>query len=115
MRVEKSRSGLPVPTNGHPTRKAAIIELYEAGMQQKLIAAKLGCSRHNVSQTIFDYRQKTGRYVETVITEPRKFSRPSVREHVGPREPTRAGYRLLNYRKSTSGAREALRAMGALS
>lgn len=110
MTVYSHKPHLPVPTNGHPTRKAAIIELYEAGVQQKLIALRLGCSRNAVSQAIHDYRQKTGQYVKPQITAPRKDRSPNLPDIA---EPTRLGFRWMNYRKSVQGAREALKAMGA--
>ena len=109
MRTAKSRPSLPIPTNGHPTRKAAIIELYEARVQQKLIAEQLSRSRNAVSSTIHDYRLKTGRIIEPEIlhpVRPRSASLPNVRGSA-------TGYRWLNYRKSTQGAKEALKAMGA--
>lgn len=107
MKNERSKPSLPIPTNGHPTRKAAIIDLYERRVQQKEIVRQLGCSRNAVSQVIHDYRQKTGRYVEP-IKVPRRTPAPpmlDIRETPG-------GYRWLNYRKSVSGARAALEAMG---
>ena len=107
MRTAKTKPSTPIPTNGHPTRKAAILELYEARVQQKEIARRLGCTRNAVSQTIHDYRQKTGRYIEPECVLPPKPRSPSLPDIRG----TMTGYRWLNYRKSTQGARAALRAL----
>lgn len=99
-----------VPTNGHPTRTAAIIALYEGKVQQKLIAERLGISRNSVSQAIHDYRVKTGRYIEPEIVEPTRRRSPSLPCDFDIRP---ISYRMMNYQKSVKGAREALRAMGA--
>jgi hypothetical protein len=109
MKLPRTKPSLPVPTNGHPTRKAAIIDLYEQGVQQKEIVKRLACSRNSVSSVIHEYRVKTGRYIDPVEVQPpmpRAPSLPDITE-------TSMGYRWLNYRKSTKGAREALAAMGA--
>lgn len=100
-----------VPTNGHPSRTAAIIALYEEKVQQKLIAERLGISRNSVSQAIHDYRVKTGRYIDPEIIAPVRPRSPSLPEA---QEVCSRNYRLLNHQKSVRGAREALRAMGAL-
>lgn len=109
MRTPKSRPSVAIPTNGHPTRKAAIIDLYERKVQQKVIAQQLGCSRNAVSSTIHDYRQKTGRFIEPEHIAPPKMRLDTFADSAE----TQRGYRLLNYRKSIKGAREALLAMGA--
>lgn len=108
MRTPRTKPSQPIPTNGHPTRKAAVIELYEAGVQQKEIVKRLGCTRNAVSQIIFDYRQKTGRYIEPKRIEPPKEPEApliDIRESPG-------DWCWLNYRKSVAGARAALEAMG---
>lgn len=107
MRNARSRPSTPVPTNGHPSRKAAVIELYELRVQQKEIAIRLGITRNDVSRSIWEYRQKTGRYIEPVKTAPkqRQAELRDIRE-------TPTAYRWLNYRKSVKGARAALEALG---
>lgn len=94
-----------VPTNGHPTRKAAIIELYEQRVPQKEIAARLNCNRNVVSHAIHDYRQKTGRFIDPVGHVPRA---PSI-------APDAFGsafsFGMRSYLKSIEGARKALEAM----
>jgi transposase-like protein len=97
-----------IPTNGHPTRKAAIIDLYEQGVQQKEIARQLECSRNSVSQVIHDYRQKTGRYIDPVNVTPPARKRKAMRE---PASFKPRSYAMFNYRKSVAGARQALEAM----
>ena len=95
-----------IPTNGHSTRKAAIIELYEAGVPQKEISASLGCSKNSVTQAICVYRQRTGRYIAPAYQVP---ASPRV-------EPDLKGdafdFCLKSYEKSVRGARAALEAMG---
>lgn len=109
MKLPRSKPSLPIPTNGHPTRRAAIIDLYEQGVQQKEISKRLDCSRNSVSSVIHDYRVRTGRYIEPVLVEPPLPRRPLESDVAE----TARGYRWFNYRKSINGAREALRAMGA--
>lgn len=106
MKLPRSRPSLPIPTNGYPTRYAAIVALYEARVQQKQIAIQLNCTRNSVSSVIHDYRVKTGRYITPEKVLPKAPRSPSLPEETG----TAMGYRWLNYRKSTKGAREALKA-----
>lgn len=97
--------GQPIPTNGHKTRTDAIIEMYEDGVQQKLIAARLGCSTNAVSQAIFNYRKRTGRIIQPRMEEKR----------VTHLEPDEIGssfqFGWKSYQKSVRGAREALAAL----
>lgn len=95
------------PTNGHPTRHAAIIELYEQRVPQSTIAKTLGCSRNSVSQSIFIYRKKTGRVIAPILLEKKQ---PAILPDI---KANQASFAMRNYLKSVAGAREALEAMGA--
>lgn len=94
-----------IPTNGHRTRREAIIELYEARVQQKEIARQLGCSPNVVSRDIYEYRVKTGRVVEPLEVSRAADWDPEIAE-------SPSAFRMKNYRKSVAGARAALEAMG---
>lgn len=96
---------VPIPTAGHPSQQDAIVELYEAGVQQKLIAERLNCSRGNVSRTIFYYRRKTGRYVKPLTLTQRADAIPP--------DQCDSAYAnaMRNHLKSVAGARAALEAM----
>lgn len=96
-----------VETLGYPSRTKAIIALYEQRIEQREIVRRIGCSRYAVSSVICAYRKKTGRYIEPESVAPPTPRRAAIFDI----EYSPAAYARLNYRKSVSGAREALEAM----
>ena len=101
--LETSRA-CDIPTNGHPTQTAAIIELHEQRVQPKVIADRLGVARNSVNRAINIYRQRTGNYIEPVVEKPRS------KRILPPDIESMERFKWRNYYKSIEGARKALEA-----
>lgn len=98
----------PIPTLGYPTKKDAVIALYEARVEPRAIAARTGIAINSVHRAIHDYRTATGRFVEPIRKLP--TATPIAPEHWNDDPHAR---RMAAYRRAVEGARRAREAMAA--
>lgn len=95
------------PTLGYPSQKDAIIALYDEGNDPLDIAETVGTSINSVHRVLSQLRKRRGL---SVVPKRRKPARMTLAVEAWPK--TAHDWRMLNYRRSVSAAREALEGIG---